>query len=139
MSAGEWFKNKLDGVSTHKTYIGMVEDNNDPKKMGRCKIRVFDIFDGKSDNKNYDISVEDIPWAVPRRDVNGNQFNIPDKGKVVTVVFEDGNKNNPEYICSDHYNVNLERKLDEIGSEDYISMKALLVDHKTQIYVNDSE
>jgi hypothetical protein len=131
--------NKLVGISTHKTYIGMVEDNNDPKKMGRCKIRVFDIFDGKSDNKNYDISVEDIPWAVPRRDVNGNQFNIPDKGKVVTVVFEDDNKNNPEYICSDHYNVNLERKLDEIAGEDYISMKALLFDHKTQIYVNDSE
>jgi len=131
--------NKLDGFSTHKTYIGMVEDNNDPKKMGRCKIRVFDMFDGKSDNKNYDISVEDIPWAVPRRDVNGNQFNIPDKGKVVTVVFEDGNKNNPEYLCSDHYNVNLERKLEEISSEDYISMKALLFDHKTQIYVNESE
>jgi hypothetical protein len=132
-------KNKLDGVSAHKTYIGMVEDNNDPSRMGRCKIRVFDIFDGRSKEDKYDIDLEDLPWAVPHKDINGNEFNIPDKGKVVTVIFENGNKNNPEYLCSDHYNVNLERKLEAISSEDYISMKALLFDHKTQIYVTDSE
>ena len=40
-------KNKLDGTSSNKTYIGAVEDNKDPKKLGRCKVRVFDIFDEK--------------------------------------------------------------------------------------------
>lgn len=80
-------KNKLDGVSAHKTYIGMVEDNNDPSRMGRCKIRVFDIFDGRSKEDKYDIDLEDLPWAVPHKDINGNEFNIPDKGKVVTVIF----------------------------------------------------
>ena len=47
MSAKEWIKNKLDGAGANKTYIGTVEDNNDPKKLGRCKVRVLDIFDEK--------------------------------------------------------------------------------------------
>jgi hypothetical protein len=118
-------------VDPKKTYVGVVENNEDPKKIGRCQIRVMDVFDN--------LKLEDIPWASPWKDLNGNQFNIPDKGKVVTVVFENGNTNNPEYISSDHYNVNLEQKLQQLSKDDYTSMKSLLYDHKTQIYVNDSE
>ncbi len=132
-------KNKLDGTSSNKTYIGAVEDNKDPKKLGRCKVRVFDIFDEKDKEGKYEISVEDLPWATPWRDVNGNNFNLPEVGKVITVMFEDGNKNNPVYVSSDHYNVNLEKKLEQLPEADYLSMKALLYDHKTQIYVNDAE
>lgn len=139
MSAKDFTKNKMDGVGANKTYIGTVEDNSDPKRLGRCKIRVLDVFDEKDKNDKYEISVEDLPWATAWKDVNGNSFNIPEKGKVVTVVFEDGNKNNPEYISSDHYNVNLEKKLEQLPEADYLSMKALIYDHKTQIYVNDSE
>jgi hypothetical protein len=124
-------KNKFDGVSSSKTYIGPVVDNNDPEKIGRVRVKVMDVFDGLKD--------EEIPWASPWKDLNGNQFNIPDKGKVVTVIFENGNKNNPEYISSDHYNENLENKLKQLSKSDYSSMKSLLYDHKTQIYVNDSE
>lgn len=118
-------------VDPKKTYVGVVENNDDPKKIGRCQIRVMDVFDS--------FKVEDLPWASPWKDLNGNQFNIPDKGKVVTVVFENGNTNNPEYISSDHYNTNLETKLQQLSKEDYLSMKSLLYDHKTQIYVNDKE
>ena len=139
MSAKEWIKNKLDGASANKTYIGTVEDNNDPKRLGRCKIRVLDVFDEKKKDDTYEISVEDLPWASPWKDINGNMFNLPEKGKVVTIIFEDGNKNNPEYISSDHYNVNLEKKLEQLPETDYLSMKALIYDHKTQIYVNDVE
>jgi hypothetical protein len=139
MSVKEWIKNKLDGADANKTYIGTVEDNNDPKKIGRCKIRIFDVFDEKDKNDKYEISLEDLPWATPWKDINGNSFNLPEIGKVVTVVFENGNKNNPEYISSDHYNVNLEKKLEQLVEADYLSMKALIYDHKTQIYVNDSE
>ena len=139
MSAKDFVKNKMDGASANKTYIGTVEDNNDPKKLGRCKIRVLDVFDEKTKDDKYEISLEDLPWATPWKDVNGNNFNLPEKGKVVTVVFEDGNKNTPEYISSDHYNVNLEKKLEQLAEADYLSMKALIYDHKTQIYVNDSE
>jgi hypothetical protein len=126
-------------VESGKTYLGVVEDNNDPKKAGRCRIRVMDVFDGKDNNNEYQIKKEDLPWAFPWKDLNGNAFNVPDIGKIVIVVFENGNQNTPEYISSDHYNVNLEKKLESLSKEDYLTMKALIFDHKTQIYVNDSE
>ena len=118
-------------VQNGKTYIGVVEDNNDPKKMGRVKVRVLDVFDNTP--------LEDIPWANPWKDLSGDHFSLPDKGKVVTVVFEDANTNNPEFIFSDHYNVNLEKKLSQLGESDYLSTKSLIFDHKTQVYVNDAE
>lgn len=118
-------------VDRTRTYVGIVEDNEDPKKLGRCKVRVLDLFD--------EIPITDIPFASPWKDLNGNEFNVPEKGKVVTVVFDQGNIYKPEYIYSDHYNVNLEKKLGSLSGKDYTSMKALLFDHKTQIYVNDSE
>jgi hypothetical protein len=118
-------------AEANKTYVGVVEDNEDPKKMGRVKVRVMDVFD--------EIEVEDIPWAMPWKDLNGNEFNIPEKGKVVMVVFDQGNQDSPEFIYADHYNINLEKKLESLSQSDYISMKSLIFDHKTQIYVNDSE
>lgn len=118
-------------LEKHKTYIGVVEDNNDPKKLGRCKIRVLDVFE------NMDIA--NIPWAFPWKDLNGNGFNLPDKGKVVMVVFDQGSQNSPEYIYADHYNINLEKKLLSLSEKDYLSMKSLIFDHRTQIYVNEAE
>jgi hypothetical protein len=114
-----------------KTFIGVVEDNNDPKKIGRCKCRVLNVFD--------DIPAEDLPWASPWKDLNGNQFIIPDKGKVVSIVFDEGNIYKPEYICAEHYNANLEQKLQSLSGSDYTSMRAIVFDHKTQIYSNDTE
>ena len=105
-------------VESGKTYLGVVEDNNDPKKVGRCRIRVMDVFDGKNKDNEYEVKTENIPWAFPWKDLNGNAFNVPDIGKIVIVVFENGNQNTPEYISSDHYNVNLEKKLESLSKED---------------------
>ncbi len=113
-----------------RSFIGIVEDNNDPKKLGRCKIRVFDIFDT--------ILVDDIPWASPHKDLNGNSINIPDKGKVVSVTFDSGNIYTPEYNYAQHFNINLKNKLAALSGDDYITMKSLLFDHKVQIWSNDS-
>lgn len=118
-------------VESGKTYVGVVEDNNDPKKMGRVKVRVLDVFDNTP--------LENIPWANPWKDLSGDEFLLPDKGKIVTVVFENANINNPEFIFSDHYNVNLEKKLTQLSETDYLSMKSLIFDHKTQVYVNEGE
>jgi hypothetical protein len=121
----------MNKVEANKTYIGVVEDNADPKKLGRVKVRVMDIFD--------EMKLEDLPWATPWKDINGNEFNVPEKGKVLIVVFDQGDEYKPEFIFSDHYNVNLEKKLESLDGDNYKSMKSLIFDHKTQIYVNDDE
>jgi hypothetical protein len=118
-------------VEANKTYVGVVEDNSDPKRLGRVRVRVLDVFDN--------LKVEDIPWATSWKDLNGNVVNIPEKGKVLLVVFDQGDEYKPEYISADHYNANLEKKLTSLADADYISMKSLLFDHKTQVYVNDKE
>lgn len=118
-------------IESNKTYVGVVEDNQDPSKDGRVKIRVMGVYD--------EIPLENIPWANPWKDLNGNNSNVPEKGKVVVVIFEGGNIDNPEFIYADHYNINLENKLKSLSDEDYTSMKSILFDHKTQIYVNDTE
>jgi hypothetical protein len=118
-------------VDIGRTYLGVVENNEDPERLGRCRIRVVDIFD--------EIPTEDIPWATPKKDVNGNSFNIPDLGKFVTVKFDSGNIYKPEYYYSDVYNENLQKKLKSISSKSYTSMKAVVFDEKTQIFSNDEE
>jgi hypothetical protein len=77
-------------VEANKTYVGVVEDNEDPKKLGRVKVRVLDVFDN--------LKVEDIPFASPWKDLNGNVVNIPEKGKVLLVVFDQGDQYKPEFI-----------------------------------------
>jgi hypothetical protein len=118
-------------VDVGRTYLGVVEDNQDPKKEGRVKVKVVDVFE--------DMKIEDIPWASPWKDLAGNHFAVPEKGKVVVVVFEQGDVYKPEFIFTDHYNVNLESKLKALGDSDYLSMRSLIFDHKTQFYVNDTE
>jgi hypothetical protein len=113
------------------TFIGVVMDNNDPEKLGRCKIKVIDVLE--------EIPDSDLPWATPWKDLNGNEFILPDNGKIVSVVFDNGNPYRPEYIFADHYNINLEKKLKALSGENYTSMRALMFDHKTQIYSNDKE
>ena len=122
----------MNKVEKNKTYIGIVEENIDPKKLGRLKVRVLDVFEDE-------IPTEDLPWATPWKDLNGNHFNVPEKGKVLIVVFEQGDINKPEFIFADHYNINLENKLQTLSDEDYASMKSLIFDHRTQIYVNEGE
>lgn len=122
----------MEEVSAGKTYLAIVEDNNDENRDGRVRVRVFNIHGD-------DIPVNQLPFASPWKDLNGNGSNVPEKGKIVMVVFESGKKDNPEYIAAQHYNINLEKKLESLSASDYLSMKSLIFDHKTQIYVNDKE
>jgi hypothetical protein len=95
-------KNKL----KDQIFIGVIVDNKDPKRLGRCKIRVFTVYD--------DIPTEDIPWASPFKDLNGVEYNTLEIGKIVSVSFNKGNIYRPEFISSEHYNINLEKKIKSI-------------------------
>jgi len=112
-------------------FVGVVVDNNDPDRVGRCRVRVVDVFDR--------IPVDDIPWAKPWKDLGGNAFSVPEKGKVVSVIFDNGSIYKPEFICAEHYNINLENKLSKLDDNDYKTFKSVVFDHSTQIYRTKSQ
>lgn len=69
-------------------HFGNVVDNNDPGKLGRCKVRVRGVFDGLPDS--------DLPWAVPDFNLEGN-FSVPEIGHLVDIYFRDDDMNFPHY------------------------------------------
>jgi hypothetical protein len=87
----QWIKDDLREME----FLGVVVDNTDPKKIGRCRIRVFGKFDNIADS--------DLPWANPFRglsfgqDGGSGQFSFPKKDAVVAVRFNNGNIYYPEY------------------------------------------
>lgn len=70
------------------TYGGLVEDNKDPDRRGRLKVRVPAAHD--------DIGIHSIPWALPRGLPAGNSPAsggiswLPEPGDEVWVTFLDG-------------------------------------------------
>ena len=76
-----------------RAYIGKVVDNGDPDKVGRCKVRVFGIF-------NEEISDADLPWAIPEFSFIGStvgSFIVPPVNTLVNVYFNHGNLYEPVY------------------------------------------
>jgi hypothetical protein len=118
----EYLKNKL--------FVGIVENNVDPKRIGRIKVRVQGVFN--------DIDLEHIPWSAPFQKSNGTDFKIPANGKIVNVIFPQGNLYFPEYIYSENYNINLQNKLKDLKDDEYKNFIALLFDHRTQVYSDDT-
>jgi len=82
----------------NKYFLGIVEDIADPRKEGRCRVRIFGIHE--------DIPTEDLPWAypTPKSVVFGaagksGSISIPKNGAVVAIRFNDGNIYSPEYFA----------------------------------------
>lgn len=114
-----------------KIYLGLVEDNVDPKRIGRLKIRIQGLME--------DIEVGDLPWAHPFKDLSGKAFSLPGIGKIVNVIFTQENIYSVEYIYSEKYNINLSDKLESLSDKEYKNFVALLFDHRTQVYSDESE
>lgn len=114
-----------------RNFIGIVVNNEDPKRLGRCKVRVLDVFDT--------LPEEDIPWAKQWRDINGEAFAVPEKGKIVNVSFDEGNEKFPEYKNSENAQINLQEKLNSLSGSDYIGFKSVLFNAESQIYSVPSE
>ena len=108
-------------------YIGVVEDNKDPKRRGRIKVRIQTLY--------HEIPLEDIPYAYPLAGLAGKEFQVPAIGKLVNILFLTNDLYAPYYIYSENYNANLQSKLKDLSDDDYINFSALLFDEATQIYV----
>jgi phage gp45-like len=88
-------------------YRGVVEDNNDPEKRGRLKIRIFGIHSAsKVIADDGGIATEDLIWSEPALPITeGSQsgfgvFSVPLKGSHVFLFFEGGNPLSPRYFAS---------------------------------------
>jgi hypothetical protein len=82
------------------TYGGTVENNQDPLKMGRLKVRVPHVYGASSTGGGW-IGTNDLPWALPAGQPAGQTSNsgglssIPVPGDLVWVRFLDGEPEKP--------------------------------------------
>jgi len=113
-----------------KLWVGLVEDNKDPKKLGRVRVRVQGLFG--------DIETEDIPWSSPIKSLSARSFEVPAIGKIVSVIFPNDLLYESYYMFADHYNVNLAKKVSELEGDEYANFVALVFDHKTKIFSDDT-
>ena len=90
-------------------YIGKVIYNEDETYSGRCKIRVFGLFDGLDD--------ELIPWFAPANisefssQYGGGNLSVPKLGAYVRVRFPNNDILNGEYTAIQNIDPNLIGKL----------------------------
>lgn len=84
-------------TKVYGNYRGLVEDNADPLKLGRCRIRIYPLF------KDMEATV--LPWSVPAMglfDGAGNNIGscaIPRIGSYVFCFFEAGDIYQPVYFA----------------------------------------
>ena len=95
-------------------FIGQVVDNQDPKKLGRVRIRVKELFDSEVRIPN-----NRLPWAVKQDNQylgsGSKQFSIPAIGTFVNVFFSKGDIYSPVY-CGE---VQSKQNYDSEQEEDY--------------------
>lgn len=110
-------------------FIGVVVNNADVDKCGRCKIRVFNIMN--------DIPDEMLPWASPMGQnmifatKGAGALSIPKVGHLVRVRFVNGNIYCPEYWAIQHVDTDL---INEI-KEDYEGTHVILYDSSQELSV----
>jgi len=115
-------------------FIGIVEDNNDPDKKQRIRVRI-PYLHGEINS----IPTEHLPWCQPQHDNNGLTFQIPDKGKIVNITFPSGNLYYPVYVNAQHLNINLQKKVESYSGDDYTKFISLCYNHNTQIFVDNQK
>jgi hypothetical protein len=111
--------------------IGVVEETNDPKRLGRVKVRIERLHGRLDDTDNF-IPTEDLPWC--NTSVSGRVFGYPSKGKVVAVGFENDDYYNPTVTDVLHYDINLQEKLQSLDDEHYAGFYAHHFNDKHQYY-----
>lgn len=105
-------KNSIKDIIPEKTkfnniYRGVVEDNIDPLKIGRVRVRIFGLHtDIKEKQKLEGIPTDELCWACPcmpiaEGSISGfGMWSVPLQGSHVMLFFENGNILNPMYFAS---------------------------------------
>jgi hypothetical protein len=100
-------------------YVGKVVDNIDPDKQGRCRIRVYGLFEEIPDN--------DLPWAMMDNTFVGSKvgsFIVPPLDAIVRVKFENGDIYLPVYTTKV---IDLNNKLSKINNLNFTGDPDILI------------
>jgi hypothetical protein len=72
-------------MSTNKHYFGLVVNNNDPWKLGRCQVRLIGLYDS--------FTTADLPWIQMMLPINHHVIQPPEIGRqVVCMSLDDHNQ-----------------------------------------------
>ena len=134
-----------------KIFYGEVVDNNDPNQDGRCKVKVFGVYetdepvyskqpDGTekvSGTKKVEIPTDDLPWASPGSmktfaggsDKGAGDISIPKVGSIVRVTFSEGDLYNPEW----HTLAYLSQAVKDEIADSYLNSHVILYDSDEQL------
>lgn len=95
-------KQRLFGI-----FRGVVEDNDDPLKTGRVRVRIWGLHSpSRTKNATDGIPTDELPWAEPCLPVSEGGisgygiFSVPLQGSHVMLFFENGNIMSPRYFAS---------------------------------------
>jgi len=84
-------------------FVGTVESNHDPEKLGRVKVSVPHVY-GVSDSALGGIGLSDLPWAIPSglpaggSAQSGGMSWLPEPGDQVLLFFLDGEPEKPVWM-----------------------------------------
>lgn len=112
-----------------RDFIGRVIYNEDPTFSGRCKVRVFGLFD--------DIDDIHIPWFTPQNSTvfssehGAGSLSVPKVGSIVRVKFAANNLYSGEYTNLQNIDPAL---IDEIKN-DYQNTHVILYDSEKELIV----
>lgn len=78
--------NEFAGLNSFVWWIGVVEDRNDPLKLGRCRVRIV----GWHSDNILDSPTESLPWAQGIMPLNNPNTYTPKESDMVVGFFLDG-------------------------------------------------
>lgn len=80
-------------LDTYEEFFqGLIVNNKDPEKLGRCRVKVYNLHDN-------DIPDKDLPWAIPNQALYDGAFVVPKVGDIVTIYFDKGDIYTPIYFA----------------------------------------
>lgn len=143
-----------------KTWMGYIVDSNDPIRQGRCKVRVFKLFDQRDyenedgdypdkllnvsdylNDENFIIKTDDLPWVFPNNSTifGGGEskgygsFSFPKIGTLVEIDFVNGDVYSGRYREVVKPNPNMLSIIE--SDEDYENSMVLVYDEDEDYHV----
>lgn len=118
-------------ILKNNEFVGIVEDNIDPERKQRIKIRIPYLHGTKEQ-----IPTDHLPWShCGSKSNNGSTFVVPQINKIMNVSFPTGELLYPVYKSAEHLNINLQKKIEELSDSEYTDFSSLLYNHNTQIFI----